>query len=166
MKHLFPARLLPRWAILFLDLAMVGGAVLLAYLFRYDFSLDFTESRTLKHTVVLALLANLVVFLLFRSYANVLRYSSFVDILRIFVVLSLSYGIILVCGLFGFPLLGWHVPPKSILLMSYVLNFSLMALSRVGIKIMYETLTFDSKHSQLPKPCERAFPTVSSFAVS
>ena len=117
MKHLFPARLLPRWAILFLDLAMVGGAVLL----------DFTEFRTLKHTVVLALLANLVVFLLFRSYANVLRYSSFVDILRIFVVLSLSYGIILVCGLFGFPLLGWHVPPKSILLMSYVLNFSLMA---------------------------------------
>ena len=149
MKHLFPARLLPRWAILFLDLAMVGGAVLLAYLFRYDFSLDFTESRMLKHTVVLALLANLVVFLLFRSYANVLRYSSFVDILRIFVVLSLSYGIILVCGLFGFPLLGWRVPPKSILLMSYVLNFSLMALSRVGIKIMYETLTFDSKHSQL-----------------
>ena len=149
LKHLFPARLLPRWSILFLDLAMVGGAVLLAYLFRYDFSLDFTESRTLKHTVVLALLANLLVFLLFRSYANVLRYSSFVDILRIFVVLSLSYGIILVCGLFGFPLLGWHVPPKSILLMSYVLNFSLMALSRVGIKIMYETLTFDSKHSQL-----------------
>ena len=139
LKHLFPARLLPRWSILFLDLAMVGGAVLLAYLFRYDFSLDFTESRTLKHTVVLALLANLLVFLLFRSYANVLRYSSFVDILRIFVVLSL----------FGFPLLGWHVPPKSILLMSYVLNFSLMALSRVGIKIMYETLTFDSKHSQL-----------------
>ena len=152
LKHLFPARLLPRWAILFLDLAMVGGAVLLAYLFRYDFSLDFTESRMLKHTVVLALLANLVVFLLFRSYANVLRYSSFVDILRIFVVLSLSYGIILVCGLFGFPLLGWHVPPKSILLMSYVLNFSLMALSRVGIKIMYETLTFDSKHSQPFQP--------------
>ena len=30
LKHLFPARLLPRWAILFLDLAMVGGAVLLA----------------------------------------------------------------------------------------------------------------------------------------
>ena len=58
LKHLFPARLLPRWAILFLDLAMVGGAVLLAYLFRYDFSLDFTEFRTLKHTVVLALLAN------------------------------------------------------------------------------------------------------------
>ena len=35
LKHLFPARLLPRWSILFLDLAMVGGAVLVDFVFGF-----------------------------------------------------------------------------------------------------------------------------------
>ena len=149
LKRFFPSRLLPRWLVLFLDLGLVAVSVLLSYLFRYDFSLDFLASRSLGHTLLLALAANLVAFAAFRSYANVIRFSSFVDIMRIFVTLTAGYLLVLLVASYAFPSWGWTIPSKTVLLMTYVINFSLMALSRIGIKMLYESLNFDRRHSQL-----------------
>ena len=76
LKRFFPSRLLPRWLVLFLDLGLVAVSVLLSYVFRYDFSSEFLGSPSLGHTLLLALAANLVAFAAFRSYANVIRFST------------------------------------------------------------------------------------------
>ena len=149
LKRFFPSRLLPRWLVLFLDLGLVAVSVLLSYVFRYDFSSEFLGSPSLGHTLLLALAANLVVFAAFRSYANVIRFSSFVDIMRIFVTLTAGYLLMLLVASYAFPSWGWTIPSKTVLLMTYVINFSLMALSRIGIKMLYESLNFDRRHSQL-----------------
>ena len=149
LKRFFPSRLLPRWLVLFLDLGLVAVSVLLSYVFRYDFSSEFLGSPSLGHTLLLALAANLVVFAAFRSYANVIRFSSFVDIMRIFVTLTAGYLLVLLVASYAFPSWGWTIPSKTVLLMTYVINFSLMALSRIGIKMLYESLNFDRRHSQL-----------------
>ena len=149
LKRFFPSRLLPRWLVLFLDLGLVAVSVLLSYVFRYDFSSEFLGSPSLGHTLLLALAANLVAFAAFRSYANVIRFSSFVDIMRIFLTLTAGYLLVLLVASYAFPSWGWTIPSKTVLLMTYVINFSLMALSRIGIKMLYESLNFDRRHSQL-----------------
>ena len=93
MKHKFfhrylSAKVLPIWTILLIDVLIIVVSSLLAYALRYDFRSIFLESSTIDKTIVCTVIVNLVFFRIFRTYSNVLRFSSFIDIMRIFVSLT------------------------------------------------------------------------------
>ena len=90
MKHKFfhrylSAKVLPIWTILLIDVLIIVVSSLLDYALRYDFRSIFLESSTIDKTIVCTVIVNLVFFRIFRTYSNVLRFSSFIDIMRIFV---------------------------------------------------------------------------------
>ncbi|MEG1685469.1 MAG: nucleoside-diphosphate sugar epimerase/dehydratase [Bacteroides sp.] len=82
------------------------------------------------------------------TYIGVLRYSSFVDISRIFVSLTLSYGLIITMDILYPSFVILPSFPVSIILMTYIINLSLMVSSRVLAKLLYELLMFDRAHSK------------------
>ena len=153
-KHFFLRRylstkVLPIWAVLLLDVVIVILSSLIAFFLKQD--MEWEEISSTSFSIEVFLLASIVVnlffFRCFRTYLGVLRYSSFVDIMRIFVSLTLSY-IILICinGVY-YLAFGGKMLPESTILMAYVLNFALMACSRVVVKMMYEASHFDSRRS-------------------
>ena len=85
------AKVLPIWTILLIDIFIIVASCLLAYSLRYDFRSIFLDSSTIDKTILWTVVANLIFFRVFRTYSNVLRFSSFVDIMRIFVSLTVSY---------------------------------------------------------------------------
>lgn len=120
---------------------------MLAYALRYDFRSIFFESSTIDKTILWTVAVNLIFFRVFRTYSNVLRFSSFVDIMRIFVSLTVSYALLMITSVLTESYLEFNLAPVSVLFMSYIISFAMMACSRVVVKTFFEALNFDGTHS-------------------
>lgn len=141
------AKVLPIWTILLIDVFIIVASCLLAYSLRYDFRSIFLESSTIDKTILWTIIANLVFFRVFRTYSNVLRFSSFVDIMRIFVSLTVSYGVLMVFSVLLEAYFHVKIATVSVLFMAYVINFAMMACSRIVVKMCFEVLNFDGSHT-------------------
>jgi len=152
MKHKFfhrylSAKVLPIWTILLIDVLIIVVSSLLAYALRYDFRSIFLESSTIDKTIVCTVIVNLVFFRIFRTYSNVLRFSSFIDIMRIFVSLTVSYALLMISSVLLSSYMDVRLAPVSIFFMAYIISFAMMSCSRIVVKMFYELLNFDGSHS-------------------
>ncbi len=152
MKHKFfhrylSAKVLPIWTILLIDVLIIVVSSLLAYALRYDFRSIFLESSTIDKTIVWTVIVNLVFFRVFRTYSNVLRFSSFIDIMRIFVSLTVSYALLMISSVLLAGYMDIRLAPVSVLFMAYIISFAMMSCSRIVVKMFYELLNFDGSHS-------------------
>lgn len=141
------AKVLPIWTILLIDVFIIVISSLLAYALRYDFRSIFLESSTIDKTILWTVVVNLIFFRVFRTYSNVLRFSSFVDIMLIFVSLTVSYALLMITSVLTESYLEFNLAPVSVLFMSYIISFAMMACSRVIVKTFFEALNFDGTHS-------------------
>lgn len=141
------AKVLPIWTILLIDVFIIVISSLLAYALRYDFRSIFLESSTIDKTILWTVVVNLIFFRVFRTYSNVLRFSSFMDIMRIFVSLTVSYALLMITSVLTESYLEFNLAPVSVLFMSYIISFAMMACSRVIVKTFFEALNFDGTHS-------------------
>ena len=141
------AKVLPIWTVLLIDVLMIVVSSLLAYALRYDFRSLFSESSSIDVTIVCTVAVNLIFFRAFRTYSNVLRFSSFVDIMRIFVALTVSYALLLIASIVVKSFTNINVAPITVLFMSYIISFAMMACSRIVVKIFFEALNFDGSRS-------------------
>ena len=152
MKHkifhrYLSAKVLPIWTVLLIDVLIIVVSSLLAYALRYDFRSLFSESSSIDVTIVCTVAVNLIFFRAFRTYSNVLRFSSFVDIMRIFVALTVSYALLLIASIVVKSFTNINVAPITVLFMSYIISFAMMACSRIVVKIFFEALNFDGSRS-------------------
>ena len=152
MKHkifhrYLSAKVLPIWTILLIDVLIIVVSSLLAYALRYDFRSIFLESSTIDKTIVWTVIVNLVFFRVFRTYSNVLRFSSFIDIMSIFVSLTVSYALLMISSVLLASYLDIRLAPVSVLFMAYIISFAIMSCSRIVVKMFYELLNFDGSHS-------------------
>ena len=146
--HRYPsAKVLPIWTVLLIDVLIIVVSSLLAYALRYDFRSLFSESSSIDVTIVCTVAVNLIFFRAFRTYSNVLRFSSFVDIMRIFVALTVSYALLLIASIVVKSFTNINVAPITVLFMSYIISFAMMACSRIVVKIFFEALNFDGSRS-------------------
>ena len=141
------AKVLPIWTVLLIDVLIIVVSSLLAYALRYDFRSLFSESSSIDVTIVCTVAVNLIFFRAFRTYSNVLRFSSFVDIMRIFVALTVSYALLLIASIVVKSFTNINVAPITVLFMSYIISFAMMACSRIVVKIFFEALNFDGPRS-------------------
>ena len=152
MKHKFfhrylSAKVLPIGTILLIDVLIIVVSSLLAYALRYDFRSIFLESSTIDKTIVCTVIVNLVFFRIFRTYSNVLRFSSFIDIMRIFVSLTVSYALLMISSVLLSSYMDVRLAPVSVFFMAYIISFAMMSCSRIVVKMFYELLNFDGSHS-------------------
>ncbi len=152
MKHkiihrYLSSKVLPIWTILLIDVLIIVVSSLLAYALRYDFRSIFLESSTIDKTIVWTVIVNLIFFRIFRTYSNVLRFSSFIDIMRIFVSLTVSYALLMISSVLLASYMDIRLAPVSVFFMAYIISFAMMSCSRIVVKMFYELLNFDGSHS-------------------
>ena len=140
VRRYLSVNVLPIWMILAMDVVMIGLSLLLAYALRYDFSSRVLDSATMWRTMWLTMVVSLVFFKMFRTYSSVLRLSSFVDIARIFVALFVSYTAVALACMVAPLVTDIRLAPVNVILMAFIINFALMASSRVIVKMMFETI--------------------------
>ena len=78
----------------------------------------------------------LIFFRIFRTYSNILRLSSFVDVMHIFVALTLTFACSLVVAFLWPVIFGVRLTSIPVLVIAYVTSFMLLAISRMFIKML------------------------------
>ena len=147
LKRVFSAKVLPSWTILLIDIFILIASVFIGYMMRFSIHELFNPGSALGSTVILALVCNGFFFYLFHTYSNILRLSSFSDIMYIFVSLTLGYGLAVVVSLVSLYAAGYEIALISVLLISFVVNFVLMATMRMAIKMINDSFNEDTKEA-------------------
>ena len=124
------SRIASKWVVLSVDVIIVVISILSACFLQYRLSSVSYEISLYVWLTIWAVLCNVCFFHIFRTYVGVIRFSSFVDIYRVFWSLTISY-VVLFLGNFCWSVLGLEETlPNSILFMAYMFTFSLISLLR------------------------------------
>ena len=133
---------LPYWCIIIFDtvLCFLGGLFILWI--RQPASAMLHIWPALSHTFLVYAVLNLVGFKTFHTYSGILRYSQFVDLLRVIYASALSFVLASAFNLLA-ETCGWtvfHVFTERMLLAIYMGTMTLLCLSRIGIKIAFDNV--------------------------
>lgn len=83
-------KILPRWFIILLDLLLVFGSTLFAYFIRFNFELDSSQQISALPSISVYLVIVFLCMLATRSYAGIVRHTSFRDLIVMFFMLVMS----------------------------------------------------------------------------
>ena len=137
-RQIFSSRILPSWIIFLFDALIVAGSVLFAYLVRYPIS-EVAQMGSFPWLVVLIVtVVNLIFFRLFHTYSNILRLSSFVDVMHVFAALTLAFFCCVGIALLWPVIFGTQLTSIPVLIIAYLVGFAVLASSRMIIKMMYD----------------------------
>jgi FlaA1/EpsC-like NDP-sugar epimerase len=90
MKMIQKINILPRWIIFLIDIAICVIAMLLAYLIRFNLNIEGISIKALSGKLLILTLINSIVFINFRTYSGIVRYTGIQDALKIFLSLTMS----------------------------------------------------------------------------
>ena len=128
----------PRWLIFLIDLAIALSAVILAYLLRFNFAIPASELKPLPQILLYMMLIRSVSFIVARSYAGIIRYTSTGDALRVFgTVLAGSIAFALT-NLVTFFLIGhFFFIPFSVIIIDFLATSFGMISFRLVVKLVF-----------------------------
>lgn len=149
LRRIFSSKVLPSWTILIFDIFIVALSVLIGYLIRTDFTFVMGQRGMMWVSVGVIVAVDVVFFRVFRTYSNVLRLSSFVDLMNLFAAQSLSMLTVLVADLIIQYTANIQIVPVSVLVISYLVCFVLMVTMRLIIKSLYDEISH-SRSDSLP----------------
>jgi len=130
-------RILPRWVIIFIDIALIAFSSLLGYLLRFNFSLLELTHNNYQNGIFLYTVCGFVAILLTNSYKGIIRYTGIQDGARI-LSMTLLNGV-LVCAtnvIFNFNERG-NIVPYSIVGISLLSSFLLLFNYRLLVKHVF-----------------------------
>ena len=112
--------------------------MIFAYFVRFPISEVVKMGSTPWLAVLLVTGVNLLFFRLFRTYSNILRLSSFVDVMHIFVATTLAFLCCVILTALWKPVFGTRLTYIAVLIIAYVVAFMVLATSRMVIKMLYD----------------------------
>ncbi len=128
---------IPRWVILLIDLSIVFIAIALAYLIRFNFSIPEEYLDSFLYVVPIVILVRLSAFLISRTYAGIVRYTSIKDTIRIFLTIGSGSLLFFAMNFVSYLKTGSYFIPTSVVFIDFLLLLFLLVASRLFIKILY-----------------------------
>ncbi|HTX87521.1 MAG TPA: nucleoside-diphosphate sugar epimerase/dehydratase [Bacteroidales bacterium] len=138
MISLYTFRNTPRWVIFCIDLAVVVFSVILAYLLRFNFTIPPEELHSFPKVLLFIFLVRAVSFLISRTYAGIIRYTTTADSIR--VVITVLSGSLFFCltNIVTFFMIGrFFFVPFSIIIIDFLVTSFAMLAFRVLVKVAY-----------------------------
>ncbi|MCD4834037.1 MAG: polysaccharide biosynthesis protein [Bacteroidales bacterium] len=142
----FPKSYTPRWIVFLIDLFICAISISSAFLLRFNFVIPPEYYDSLSFIIPYVLFFRSITFLIFKTYAGIIRYSGAKDTERIFMVaISGSVVFIIINAINYFFINGTFIIPSSIVVIDFLLTVFLMASFRLATKIVYQELYNPSK---------------------
>ena len=142
---------LPRWIILLLDLVVVSITGIASYILIYRTGVLYVKPGLYAVSIPVYLLISLLSFRAFRTYAGIIRHSSYIDAVKIFFAQFTT----------AFLLLAFNSLYKTItdnllylnigILINAVFSFSCLFLYRVLVKQVFENYFNHNQGKKLPR---------------
>lgn len=130
-------KILPRWVIVLIDLVFIAFSALLGYLLRFNFSTGEMVSSNLGGGVLLYTACGLVAILSTSSYKGIIRYTGVQDGVRIFFMLLLTEGLVMLFNLVYYYNTQFNLIPYSVVLIAFLSSFLFLFNYRLLVKYVF-----------------------------
>ncbi|MFM8917193.1 MAG: hypothetical protein ACKOGP_05560, partial [Bacteroidota bacterium] len=127
----------PRIIILFGDILIAAGSLVLAYLLRFNFVLpeDITDQIILN--LELLVFIRICCMVLFKSYMGSVRHTAVVDIVKMSMVAFAGTTLFGLANVVFYQMGGVFLVPFSVLIMDLCLNILALTSSRIVVKYVW-----------------------------
>lgn len=141
LEWYFSKKALPYWAILVFDSLICYFSGIFVFWLYYHGAITFDNIALLTKTICVYMIFNFIGFRVFRTYSGIIRYSSFVDLLRVSFAMLLSLNI---AELMHYIIYSWdlnfvRLEGRQIAAMYLVATIGMIAF-RVLVKSIYDTV--------------------------
>lgn len=141
VKFIQGLRIMPRWIIILIDLAIFLLSVVTAYILRFNFELSAVENSKPLNGILMFLGCGIVSMLVTKSYAGIIRYTSLEDGIRILYTTSLTLILSLAGNYIYFLKNGAYIIPLSVLIISYLSSLIFLFYYRFAVKNVFSYYT-------------------------
>jgi FlaA1/EpsC-like NDP-sugar epimerase len=132
----------PRWLIFLIDLVIAVSAVILAFMLRFNFAIPASELKPMPQILLYMTLVRAVSFVIARSYAGIIRYTSTGDALRVFGTVLAGSIIFAFTNLFTYYFLGkFFFIPFSVIIIDFLATSFGMITFRLIVKMAFLELS-------------------------
>jgi FlaA1/EpsC-like NDP-sugar epimerase len=137
---------LPRWLIFLIDILICSFSLVLAYLLRFNFTIPDKDINMLPKAIVFVVVVRAFTFLIAKTYAGIIKYTSTDDAIRIVFVTIIGSSVFVLTNIITFNFIGhFNFIPYSIVIIDFItLTFALIAF-RLMVKVIYFELNYPSK---------------------
>jgi len=128
----------PRWLIFLIDLFIVSCSILLAYLLRFNFSIPKIELKPLPIIFGCIVIIRAGSFIIARSYAGIIRYTSTSDAFRVVMTVFSGSAIFAMINLVTYFFINkFFLFPFSIIIIDFLITCMPMITFRMVVKIAF-----------------------------
>ncbi len=134
----FPNQNVPRWIIFLIDTFLVVFSLFASYMLRFEFTIPEVEVGPLIFAFPIYMLIRISSFLIWKTYAGIIRYSGTEDSIR--VIRAMLTGTLIMGFLNPIKYFLWdgaYFLPTSIILIDAILSCTLLIVFRLGVKMAY-----------------------------
>lgn len=148
--NLSDVRYLPRWVILLIDIVLLAFSIAFSYYILDKLNVRYEHFLPLYQKYLIIIGVNVIFMFLLRTYAGIIRHSTFIDLSKI---LLASFLTVLTLGTFNI-ILYWTTGNKilhtPVLMMYFAISFMLLFLFRLFVKEFFH-LAREFRRSSLKK---------------
>ena len=135
----------PRTLVLLGDLIICFTSLYIAYLLRFNFVLPDFAWETFKYVFPFVIGIRLLSFLIFRTYASIIRYTSTRDTTRIILTLMGGSFVFILANTISYPITTKFIVPFSVIIIEFLLSIFIMITGRLLVKVIYMELKNPSR---------------------
>lgn len=130
-------KVIPRWIVIAIDLAIINFSVISGYMLRFNFDIQKVLSLDIKYSLLLFSLAGITSMIITKSYSGIIRYTTIKDLTRISIlVFTFSFTVTIVSWAFDFFYSKPNVP-FSVILIVFLQSTFLLLLYRLVVKYVF-----------------------------
>lgn len=129
---------MPRWLIFTFDILIVFFSIILAYMLRFNFDVPRSEILLWPQVFLFMIGVRALSFVLSKTYAGIIRYTSTEDAIRIFLVILAGSILFAIANLISYYFINEQfVVPFSIIVIEFLAVILAMVTFRIVVKIAY-----------------------------
>lgn len=140
---------LPRWIILFIDIAFIISSAVFVCIMIWSMGVDVFKLQFIGYILPTYLFVNLFFFWLFRTYSGIIRHSSFIDAIKLGFATFSSLIVLVVINYIALYVRGEKIFMNTGLLINFVLSFSALFVYRILVKQTFEKYLSESSKQEL-----------------
>jgi FlaA1/EpsC-like NDP-sugar epimerase len=137
---LLPKKNTPRSLIFIIDIFICIFSIFIAYLLRFNFQIPEIDRNDMPFVIGYIILIRAISFIIGKTYAGIIRYTSSKDAQRIFVVISIGSIVLGITDIITYNLQAKLIIPTSIIILDFIVTVFMLVAARTIVKVVYYEL--------------------------
>jgi FlaA1/EpsC-like NDP-sugar epimerase len=145
---LFSLNYLPRWMVFFMDVFLTVISSQISYIIVRSLRVKFYDTLDVPSRYGIVVLVNIIFFIVFKTYSGILRYSTFIDGVKLLYATICTFFTLVLINYSTYYFIGKKIYLLPSLGIDFIITFSALLLFRVFIKVVYENISIYEKNSK------------------